>query len=91
MRLDEYLSLNNIGVRAFARIAGLGVATVVRARDGVGIGNRRTLQAIINATDGAVTASDLVETAMQDHTDRGVRPDTDRKVSGAITEKGVRS
>lgn len=65
MRLDEYLRLNNLSLRAFARETGLGVATISRLRKGDGMGSRRTLNAIVQATGGSVTITDLVEVAVQ--------------------------
>lgn len=71
MRLDEYLSLHKMSLRALARAAKLGVATVKRVRDGTSIANRRTLEAIVDATDGAVTISDLVSVAVENAENQG--------------------
>lgn len=65
MRLDEYLSHHKISLRVFASSTGLGLATISRARNGVGLGSRRTMTAIVRATGGEVTISDLVATAVE--------------------------
>lgn len=71
MRLDEYLSLNGMSLRMLARSSGLGVATVKRARDGTCIASRRTLAAIVDATGGAVTLSDLISVAVENAENQG--------------------
>jgi transcriptional regulator with XRE-family HTH domain len=67
MRLDEYLNQQGLSLRAFARLAGVSVATVLRARDGSVISSRRTLTAIVEATGGAVGVSDLIQIDQAQH------------------------
>ncbi|MFV1602331.1 MULTISPECIES: hypothetical protein [unclassified Phaeobacter] len=59
MTLKEYLDLNNISLKAFGDRCGVSAATVLRARDGVGLSSRKTMQAIVNATGGQVTPADV--------------------------------
>ena len=61
MRLDEYLENHGLSLRAFAKLAGVSVATVLRARDGSVISSRRTLTAIVEATGGKVGVGDLIQ------------------------------
>ncbi len=53
-----------------ARASNLGVATVKRVRDGTCIANRRTLKAIIAATEGEVTMTDLISVALENDDER---------------------
>lgn len=53
-----------------ARASNLGVATVKRVRDGTCIANRRTLKAIISATQGEVTMTDLLSVAVESDDER---------------------
>ena len=59
MTLKEYLDLNNISLKAFGDRCGVSAATILRARDGVVIPSRKTVKAIVNATDGQVTPGDV--------------------------------
>lgn len=60
MTLKEYLDQNGLSLKAFGDHCGVSAPTILRARDGVNIPSRRTLEAIIRATGGAVTVNDLV-------------------------------
>ncbi|RLJ59103.1 DNA-binding Xre family transcriptional regulator [Litoreibacter meonggei] len=61
MKLDEYLKINGISGASFAERIGVNPATVFRIRTGRVFPHRSTLTAIVVATDGAVSANDLVE------------------------------
>ena len=61
MGLDEYLEQQGLSLRSFAKLAGVSVATVLRAREGSVISSRRTLTAIVEATGVAVGVSDLIQ------------------------------
>ncbi len=67
MSLDEYLKQQGLSLRSFAKLAGVSVATVLRARDGSVISSRRTLTAIVEATGGAVGVSDLIQIDQAPH------------------------
>ena len=71
MRLDEYLERQGLSLRSFAKLAGVSVATVLRARDGSVISSRRTLTAIVEATGGAVGVSDLIQIGQTTHPQDG--------------------
>lgn len=60
MTLKEYLDLNGLSLKAFGICCGLSAPTILRARDGVNIPSRKTLQAIVDATDGQVTIAELI-------------------------------
>lgn len=60
MTLKDYLHHHGLSLKAFGDLCGLSAPTILRARDGVNIPSRRSLNAIIAATDGAVTVNDLV-------------------------------
>ncbi len=60
MTLKDYLAQNNLSLKVFGDLCGLSAPTVLRARDGINIPSRRTLQAIVTATDGMVTIQDLI-------------------------------
>lgn len=60
MTLKDYLHHHGLSLKAFGDLCGLSAPTIMRARDGVNIPSRRSLNAIIAATDGAVTVNDLV-------------------------------
>lgn len=60
MTLKDYLTLNNLSLKVFGDRCGLSAPTVLRARDGINIPSRRTLQAIVTATNGAVSIQDLI-------------------------------
>lgn len=60
MTLKDYLNKNNLSLQAFGNRAGLSAPTVLRIRDGRNMPSRRTLNAIVRATDGAVTIQELI-------------------------------
>lgn len=60
MMLKDYLSQNGLSLKGFADQCGLSAPTILRARDGINIPFRRTLEAIVTATKGAVTIQDLI-------------------------------
>ena len=60
MTLKDYLTQNNLSLKVFGDRCGLSAPTVLRARDGINIPSRRTLQAIVTATNGAVSIQDLI-------------------------------
>lgn len=60
MTLKEYLKQNNLSLKVFGDRCGLSAPTVLRARDGINIPSRRTLQAIVTATGGMVSIQDLI-------------------------------
>lgn len=60
MKLREYLDQNKLSLKVFGDRCGLSAPTVLRARDGINIPSRRTLQAIVTATGGAVSIQDLI-------------------------------
>ena len=60
MTLKDYLSRNRLSLKGFADQCGLSAPTILRARDGINMPSRRTLEAIVRATDGAVTINDLI-------------------------------
>lgn len=60
MTLKDYLNQNNLSLKVFGDRCGLSAPTVLRARDGINIPSRRTLQAIVTATGGAVSIQDLI-------------------------------
>lgn len=63
MTLDKYLTTFDISGADFADQIGVNAATIYRIRTGRVFPHRKTMQAIISATDGAVTANDLVQAA----------------------------
>lgn len=60
MTLKEYLTHNSLSLKGFADQCGLSAPTILRARDGINMPSRRTLEAIVQATGGAVTINDLI-------------------------------
>lgn len=60
MTLKDYLTKNNLSLKVFGDRCGLSAPTILRARDGINIPSRRTLQAIVTATGGAVSIQDLI-------------------------------
>jgi len=60
MTLNEYLGKNRLSLKAFADQCGLSAPTILRARDGINMPSRRTLDAIVRTTNGQVTISDLI-------------------------------
>lgn len=61
MTLKDYLDQHKLSLKAFGDQCGVSAPTVLRIRDGVNIPSRRTLQAIVDATGGAVTIQDLIQ------------------------------
>ena len=60
MTLKDYLDQNGLSLKVFADQCGLSAPTILRARDGINIPSRRTLEAIVSVTGGAVTIHDLI-------------------------------
>lgn len=60
MKLDEYLTTNGISGADFARTIGVNPATVFRIRTGRVFPHRTTMAAILEPTEGAVTANDIM-------------------------------
>lgn len=60
MMLKDYLSQHDLSLKGFADQCGLSAPTILRARDGINIPSRRTLEAIVSATKGVVTIQDLI-------------------------------
>lgn len=60
MTLKDYLDHNKLSLKVFGDRCGLSAPTVLRARDGINIPSRRTLQAIVTATGGTVSIKDLI-------------------------------
>lgn len=60
MTLKEYLNQHQLSLQAFADCCGLSAPTVLRIRDGKNIPSRRTLTAIVQATNGEVNIQDLI-------------------------------
>ncbi|WP_299649980.1 helix-turn-helix transcriptional regulator [uncultured Tateyamaria sp.] len=60
MTLKDYLDQNKLSLKVFGDRCGLSAPTVLRARDGINIPSRRTLQAIVTATGGKVSIQDLI-------------------------------
>ena len=65
MDLNQYLLLNGISVRAFARACGTSASSIVRIRRREVIPTLRVMEAIHTATNGQVTPADLVPTSFQ--------------------------
>ena len=59
MTLKEYLDLNKVSLKAFGERCGVSAATILRARDGVVLPSRKTMEAIVQATDGQVTPGEV--------------------------------
>lgn len=51
---------NKLSLKAFGDQCGLSAPTVLRVRDGLHMPSRKTLNAIVNATGGAVKIQDLI-------------------------------
>lgn len=66
MMLKDYLHQNDLSLKGFADQCGLSAPTILRARDGINIPSRRTLEAIVTATKGAVTIQDLIRVEPKD-------------------------
>ncbi|WP_425040557.1 hypothetical protein [Primorskyibacter sp. S187A] len=65
MTLNEYLKQNQLSLKGFADQCGLSAPTILRARDGINMPSRRTLQAIVRATGGVVTINDLIRVEVE--------------------------
>ena len=71
MTLKEYLDQNKLSLKVFGDRCGLSAPTVLRARDGINIPSRRTLQAIVTATGGQVSIQELIAVeAAESNTDQ---------------------
>ena len=71
MTLKEYLDQNKLSLKVFGDRCGLSAPTVLRARDGINIHSRRTLQAIVTATGGQVSIQELIAVeAAESNTDQ---------------------
>lgn len=64
MTLKDYLDQNKLSLKAFGDQCGLSAPTVLRVRDGLHMPSRKTLNAIVNATDGAVQIQDIISVEM---------------------------
>lgn len=65
MTLYEYLGKHRLSLKAFADQCGLSAPTILRARDGINMPSRRTLDAIVKTTNRQVTISDLIRVEQQ--------------------------
>lgn len=63
MTLHDWLSKHDIADAEFAKTLGVVRFTVWRYRKGIAMPDRDTLNAIFEATSGAVTANDFVHAA----------------------------
>lgn len=61
MKLETYLTENNMTDAEFGALAGLSQSQVSRIRRGVSWPSRDAVEAITSSTGGAVTANDLFE------------------------------
>lgn len=64
MTLKDYLDQNKLSLKAFGDQCGISAPTVLRVRDGLHMPSRKTLNAIVNATDGAVQIQDIISVEM---------------------------
>jgi transcriptional regulator with XRE-family HTH domain len=62
MTLKQYLNHHNLSLKAFGNLCGLSAPTVLRVRDGLHMPSRRTLDAIVTATNGEIPIQDLITT-----------------------------
>jgi predicted transcriptional regulator len=60
MQLDDYLREKGESLRDFAKRAGLDLSTLYRIRNGQHDRASTTIKKIVAATDGKVTANDLI-------------------------------
>jgi transcriptional regulator with XRE-family HTH domain len=63
MQLKTFLKQNSMSLARLARQCGVSPTTIMRVRDGQVIPSRRTLEAIVSATGGAVTVVDMISIA----------------------------
>jgi transcriptional regulator with XRE-family HTH domain len=61
MSLDDWMKLNELSNADMAELLGVHVISVSKYRSGVTIPRRKLMRAIVNLTDGEVTASDFYE------------------------------
>lgn len=73
MTLNEYLKQNQLSLKGFADQCGLSAPTILRARDGINMPSRRTLEAIVRATGGVVTINDLIRVEVEGEQKHGER------------------
>lgn len=64
MKLDQYLKHNRLSLAVFAKSVGASPSTILRVRDGLVIPSRKTMAAIERATNGQVTATELLAVAL---------------------------
>lgn len=60
MNLKDYLAIEMIGVRAFARMCSVSPATICRVADGAVVPRRELMCRIHDVTGGSVTPNDLL-------------------------------
>lgn len=60
MTLDDYLKTHSVSGPAFAERIGVDPATVYRIRKGLVLPHRKTILAIIQATEGLVGLADFI-------------------------------
>lgn len=77
MTLNEYLKENRLSLKGFADQCGLSAPTILRARDGINMPSRRTLEAIVRATGGVVTINDLIRVEFEGEQKHGERTPND--------------
>lgn len=65
MTLKDYLKQNKLSLKAFGDRCGLSAPTILRVRDGLNIPSKRTMHAIVSATDGLVTIRELIAVAAE--------------------------
>ena len=61
MDLKKFLTQNSMSLACLAEKCAVSPSTIMRVRDGAVIPSRRTIGAIIKATDGQVGITDLVK------------------------------
>lgn len=61
MKLEDFLKTNEITKQAFAERIGVAPSTITRLLTGKHVPDRATMNAIIAATDGAVTPNDFFD------------------------------
>lgn len=64
MTLKDYLEQNGLSLKAFGDRCGLSAPTILRVRDGLVIPSHNTIAAIERATNGEVSATELLAVAL---------------------------
>lgn len=64
MLLAQYLAVNGLTLREFARRCCTSASTMLRVRDGIVLPSRRVLLAIHRETEGAVSIAEMINLAM---------------------------